>query len=155
MEILKGSTVIKSEILTINVISKLEIVSISYPEKVVQGIPAKLILIIQNNQENSQEFSLIINDDKIETELEELVSGENRIEVEILPTINPYELGYKKFHIELEDEDDDVIVEDYFESEIQVSAINLLLFYILPIAIPIGVILHYKNKEIKLKLLRR
>ncbi|MFX1339029.1 MAG: hypothetical protein ACFFDK_10500 [Promethearchaeota archaeon] len=155
MKILKGNTVIKSEILTINVISKLEIVSINYPEKVTQGVPAKLILIIKNNQESPQEFTLIINDNKIKTNIEELVSGENRIEVEVLPTINPYEIGNKKFYIELEDENDDVIVEDYFESEIQLSAINLLLFYILPIAIPIGVILHYKNKEIKIKLLRR
>ena len=155
MKILKGSTIIKSEILTVNIISKFEIIRMNYPEKVVQGVPAKLILIIKNNQETSEEFTLIINDDKVDTALEELVSGENRIEVEVLPTINPYEIGYKKFHIQLEDKDDEVIVEDYFESEIQVSTINLLLFYILPIIIPIGIILYYKNKEIKLKLLRR
>ncbi len=155
MEILKGSTVIKSAILTVNILSKFEIVSINYPEKVVQGVPAKLILIIKNNQENLHEFTLKINGDKIDTNLEELISGENRIEVEVLPTFNPYEIGYKKFHIELEDKDDEVIVEDYFESEIQLSTINLLLFYVLPITIPIGIILYSKNKEIKMKLLRR
>ncbi len=155
MKILKGSTVIKSEILTVNILSKFEIVSIKYPEKVVQGESAKLILIIKNNQESSQEFTLLINDDKIDTDIEELPPGENRIEVDVLPTINPYEFGYKRFHIELEDNDDDVIVEEYFESEIQLSAINLLLFYILPIIIPVSVILYYKNKEIKFKLLRR
>ncbi len=155
LRILKGNTVIKSEILTVNILSKFEIISIKYPEKVIQGVPAKLILIIENNQDSSEEFTLEINDNKVDTDLEELIPGENRIEVEVLPTINPYEFGYKKFEIQIEDEGGDVIVKDYFESEIQLSTINLLLFYVLPMAIPIGLILYYKNKEIKIKLLRR
>ena len=53
------------------------------------------------------------------------------------------------------DESEDIILRDYFESEIQLSTINLLLFYVLPIVVPIGIILYYKNKDLKMKLLRR
>ena len=155
MNILKGNNTIKSQKLTVNILLKFEIISIHFPEKVIQGVPSKLILIIKNNQESSEEFSLIINDDKVDTNLEELLPGENRVEVEVLPTFNPYEFGYKKFYIELEDGAEDIILKDYFESEIQLSTINLLLFYVLPIAVPIGIILYYKNKDIKIKLLRR
>jgi len=44
---LRGNNVIKSELLTVHIVPKFEIVSINYPEKVVQGVPAKLILIIK------------------------------------------------------------------------------------------------------------
>ena len=155
MNILKGNNTIKTQKLTVNILPRFEILSINFPEKVIQGVPAKLILIIKNNQESSEEFSLIINDNELDTNLEELKPGKNRVEVEILPTFNPYEFGYKKFYIELEDQSEDVILKDYFESEIQLSTINLLVFYVLPIAIPIGIILYYKNKDIKIKLLRR
>ena len=155
MNILKGNNTIKSQKLTVNILLKFEIISIHFPEKVIQGVPSKLILIIKNNQESAEEFSLIINDDKVDTNLEELLPGENRVEVEVLPTFNPYEFGYQKFYIELEDGAEDIILKDYFESEIQLSTINLLLFYVLPIAVPIVIILYYKNKDIKIKLLRR
>jgi len=47
------------------------------------------------------------------------------------------------------------IVKYYFEVQMELSSFNLVLFYILPILIPIGIILIYKNKEIKNKMLRR
>jgi hypothetical protein len=155
MNIYKQDNLIKTEKMTIEIVPKFEIVSINFPEKVIQGVPTKLILYIDNNQESSEEFDLIINDQKQETNIDELVPGENRIEVEFFPSINPYEIGIKKYYIELEDEDGDTIVKDYFESEIQISAIYLILFYLAPVIAAISIILYFKNKEIKLKLLRR
>ena len=67
-----------------------------------------------------------------------MIPGENRIEYKILPTWNPYEFGIKSYHIEIEDDSDNVIVEDYIEYKIELSAFNLIFFYVIPIAVPIG-----------------
>ncbi|MFX1384986.1 MAG: hypothetical protein ACFFBP_21360 [Promethearchaeota archaeon] len=143
------------ETLVIEIVPILEIISIEFPEKTTQGTYAYLIIYIQNNQESSEEFTLFINDEKIDTEIDELSPGENRIEHKIVSTWNPYEIGTKVYLIEIEDSSGEVVYKDYFETEIQVSAIYLIVAYILPILAILGVILYYKSKEIKHKLLRR
>ena len=50
---------------------------------------------------------------------------------------------------------EDVIIEEYFEYNLTITALDLIVFYILPIAFSVGVILFYKNKLIKHKLLKR
>ncbi|MFW9899428.1 MAG: hypothetical protein ACFFDO_09250 [Candidatus Thorarchaeota archaeon] len=155
MSISKGKTTFYTEILTVEIVPSLEVISIEFPEKVTQGTYAYFIIIIQNNQESTEEFSLLINGDKVDTEINELIPGENRIEQGVLPTWNPYEFGIKTYKIEIEDSSEEVVFKDYFEYEIELSAINLICFYMIPTIIPLGIILYYKNKEIKHKLLKR
>ncbi|MFX1393962.1 MAG: hypothetical protein ACFFAH_10345 [Promethearchaeota archaeon] len=157
MSISIGMTPLKPdpEILVIEIIPVLEIISIEFPEKTTQGTYAYLIIYIQNNKETSEEFTLFINGEEVDTEIDELYPGENRIEHKFVPTWNPYEIGKKVYLIEIEDSTEEVVYKDYFESEIEVSAINLLLAYVLPISIILGIILYFKSKEIKHKLLRR
>ena len=111
--------------------------------------------IAVNNQDSAEEFTLIINDEEVDTDLDELSPGENRIEYEIQRFYNPYEFGIKTYVIEIEDESGDSIVKEQFEYEVRISAISLIIFYILPISVAVAVILYYKNKDIKNKLLRR
>ena len=155
MSISIGETIFYTEILTIEIIPKFEIISLEFSEDVIQGVNPHIIIIIQNNQDSSEEFTLIINDEKVSTDLDELSPGENRIEYEIERFYNPYEFGSKTVVIEIEDESEDSIVKEQFEYEVRISAINLIFFYLFPILIPIAVILYYKNKDIKNKLLRR
>ncbi|TFG01321.1 MAG: hypothetical protein EU540_03955 [Promethearchaeota archaeon] len=155
MTISIGKEILYTEILTVEIVPSFEIISIEFPEKVTQGIDAHLVILIQNNQRKSEEFSLFINDDEIKTEIDELIPGRNRIEYKFVPTWNPYEFGIKSCHIEIEDDSDNLIVEDYFEYEIELSAMNLIFFYVVPVVVLIGIILHYKSKYLKHKLLRR
>jgi len=155
MSISVGETIFYTEIITVEIIPKFEIISVEFSEKVTQGVNPHLIIIIRNNRDSSEEFTLIINDQKVDTDLDELSPGDNRIDYEIERIYNPYELGKSYYLIEVEDESEEVIVKDYFEYEVELSAINLVLFYIMPILVPIGVILYYKNKDIKNELLRR
>ena len=157
MTISKGNTIIYTETLEAEILPRLEIVSISLPEKIPQGTPAYFVIIIQNNQGDSEEFRLYINEGKVKTDIDELVSGKNRIEVEVpvQEIYNPYEFGIKVFKIKLEDSLDETIVKDYFDVEIELSSFNLVIFYLIPIIVPIGIILYHKNKLIKHKLLKR
>ncbi|MFW9879790.1 MAG: hypothetical protein ACFFG0_42490, partial [Candidatus Thorarchaeota archaeon] len=155
MSILINTTEYYSKIFDVELISKFEIISTSFPKSIQQGAPAYLIIVIQNNQQSSELFSLYINGVKYGTNIDELNTGENIITAVVTPTINPYEFGIKKYSVELKDSTDEYIALFYFEVSIEWSSLNLVLFYILPIIIPIGIILYFKNKEIKHKKLRR
>ncbi|MFW9819031.1 MAG: hypothetical protein ACFFE5_05425 [Candidatus Thorarchaeota archaeon] len=155
MEIQINTTIYYSRMFTVHIIPKFEILSATFPETIPQGETAYLIIIIQNNQEHSEEFSLYINNVKHATNLGELNTGENIIIANLVPTINPYEFGLKKFRVVLKDNEDSEIALLYFELSLELSNLNLILFYVLPILAPIGIILYFKNKYIKHKKLRR
>ncbi len=155
MSISINTTEYYTEILIVEVIPQYEIKSVSFPRKIPQGTEGYLIIVIQNNHKNSEEFSLTINGKIVATNINELAYGENRIVKKIIPTINPYELGKKSYQIVLKDSSDQEIAQFYFEVQLELSILNLLLFYVLPILIPVGIILFFLNKDIKNKKLRR
>ncbi|MFW9999870.1 MAG: hypothetical protein ACFE88_07095 [Candidatus Hermodarchaeota archaeon] len=155
MSILINTTEYYSEILTVELLNKFEILSISFPEKIQQGTHAYLVIVIKNNQENSEGFSLQINGKSIRTNIALLTSGENRIVAEIIPSLNPYEFGIKRYRVVLRDSLNEEIARFYFEINLDLSTLNLILFYVLPVVVPIGIILFFKNKDIKHKKLRR
>jgi len=155
MSILIETTEFYSKEFTVEIMPKFELISVSFAENIPQGSPAYLIVIIQNNQENSENFSLSVNGKRISTNLEVLGSGENRIVAKIIPTINPYELRTKTYRFVLKDSSDIEIERFYFEIVLEVSILNLILFYIIPILVPIGLIIFFKNRDIKHKKLRR
>jgi len=155
MEISKGSTVFYTKQFYVEIIQKFEILSVFFPEIISQGVAAQFIMIIQNNQEQSESFTLYMNGAPIETNIDGLGPGINRIVAEVIPSINPYDFGIVSFIFELKDSSGETVVQYYFEVRLELSPSNLVFFYILPILIPIGVILLYKNKEIKHRLLRR
>lgn len=155
LRILINTTEYYSSIFSVNILQKFEIISASFPSNVPQGEEAYLIIIIRNNQEIPEPFSLYINGLKFKSNLDVLNTGENTIATQIIPTINPYEFGVKTYKVELKDSEDIEIASFYFEVNLELSTLNLILFYVLPIIIPIGIVLFYKNKYIKHKKLRR
>ena len=151
----KGSTVFYTKQFYVGIIQKFEILSVFFPEVISQGDTARFIIIIQNNQEKSESFTLYMNGYPVETSIDGLGPGINRIVAEVIPSINPYDFSIIPYKFELRDSSDETLVLYYFEVRLELSTSNLVFFYILPILIPIGFILLYKNKEIKHRLLRR
>ncbi len=155
MDISKGNTIYYTKSIEIEILPSYEILSVFFPKVVNQGNIASFTLIIKNNKETSESFSLYVNGEKLTTNIIGLAPGVNRIIAEVVPTLNPYDFIAKTFTFELRDSLGETIVQYYFEVSIELSPTNLMLFYVLPILIPIGIILLYKNKELKHKLLRR
>jgi hypothetical protein len=155
MKISKGDTEFYSKQFNVEIIEKFEIISAYFPETVLQGGVAQFILIIQNNHDVSEPFILFVNGVQVATNLNGLGPGINRIVAEVIPSVNPYDFGKKSYTFEIIDSLDEPIVKYHFEVQMELSSFNLVVFYVLPILIPICIILIYKNKEIKNKMLRR
>ena len=155
MDIKKQDTIYFTETLTVQVVAKFKIISASFPNTVTQWDYAHLIIIIKNNQDDAEDFTLTINGVVVSTNINKLVSGENRITASILSTLNPYEFGTKTYYIVLRDSSGELLKSYNFQLTIELSPLALFLCYILPISFPIGIILYYKNQDIKNKLLRR
>ena len=151
----KGAITVYTDTLNIDIVQSFEIIRSSFPEFVPQGEIAYLILEIQNNKKNAEAFSFIINGESIELNINKLNPGLNRIVHEITPTINPYEIGIKEYHLIIKDSTNEIIMIKYLKTNIELSTFNLIVFYILPVLIPIGIIIFFKNKDLKHKLLRR
>lgn len=155
MNIAINKTIYYTETLVIEILLKYEIISVSFPEKVSQGSEACFILIIKNNREEAEDFSLYVNNKEVSTNINQLAPGENRIVKKITLPFNPYEFGSKSYTFLLKDNSGESIALFYFEITIELSMFNLIVFYFLPIIVPIGIILYFKNKDIKVKKLRR
>jgi len=155
MNILQNTTIYYTEELTLEIIAKFEIISVSFPGRIPQGAPAYFIATIKNNLENSEAFSLYINGKLVQSNINELIPGENRIEKKIIPTHNPYEFGTKIYRVILKDSNNNEIAKFYFKVVLELSTFNLIIFYLLPVIIPIGIMLYFLNKQIKHKKLRR
>ncbi|MFX0028622.1 MAG: hypothetical protein ACFE8B_05400 [Candidatus Hermodarchaeota archaeon] len=155
MNILQNATVYYTDIMTVKIIPRFEILSASFPSKLSQGTPAYFISIIKSNMENSEGFTLYFNGKIVQSNINELIPGENRIVKRITLINNPYEFGEKTYKIIIEDSKNDEIARFYFKVKIELSTFNLVVFYLLPCIIPIGIILYFLNKQLKYKKLRR
>jgi len=139
----------------ISILQPVEINSISFPSNVQQGQRAFLIIKITNYKEVPINFTLYINDLPFPTNLNQLRSGENEIIVEFTPTINPYDFQTKEYIITIKDGSGRVLIIETFQTEISLSVLNLVIFYLIPLLIPAIIIIFYKNKEIKSRLLEK
>jgi len=153
MEISKSNIIFYNRSFTVDVVDKLEVLEASFPSRVAQLSRAYFVLELKNNKRASESFSLYINGKLIQSN--ELIPGDNRIEASFVPTYNPYDFSVKKYHIVLKDSTGNEQLSFYYEVQTLISVMNLVLFYILPIIIPIAILLYFKNKEMKTKLLRR
>ncbi len=155
MNILQNATVYYTEELIIDIIPEFEIISIFFPDQIPQGASASLIIIIQNNKNVFESFSLSINGKDVQANIDQLSPGKNWITKNFIPTNNPYEFGTKTYRIVLKNSENGEIARFYFEVVLELSTFNLMIFYLLPSVIPIGIILYFLSKEIKHKKLRR
>ncbi|MFW9951417.1 MAG: hypothetical protein ACFFKA_14980, partial [Candidatus Thorarchaeota archaeon] len=155
MNILQNATVYYTEEITVEIVPEFEIIRVSFPEQISQGSYASLIIIILNNKDDSESFSLSINGRNTQTNIDELVPGENRITKSFIPTTNPYEFGTKLYRIVLRNSENEEIARFFFEVSFQLSMFNLMIFYLLPSIIPVCIILFFLSRDIKHKKLRR
>ncbi|MBD3213335.1 MAG: hypothetical protein GF311_12065 [Candidatus Lokiarchaeota archaeon] len=155
MLISKSSITFYNQSFTLQVVNKLEVLQSSFPSSVAQWSSAQFVLKIKNNKRTTESFSLYINGRLIQTELNELVPGVNRIQTSLVPTFNPYDFSVKSYQIVIKDAEGNEQLSFYCEIQVVLSIMNLILFYVVPILIPIAIVLYFKNKEMKTKLLRR
>jgi hypothetical protein len=151
----KGETDFYTKQFYVDIIPRFEILSVFFPDIVEQGGAAQFIITIRNNLDRSESFALYINGDQVSTNLNAFGPGINRVVFEVIPSINPYDFGKKSYVFELRDSSNTPIARYYYEIQLELSSFNLIVFYILPVLIPICIVLIYKNKDIKHKLLRR
>ena len=155
-EISKGNTILYSRTTEIAILPELEILSVAFPQAVSQGEKATFAMVIRNNRDSSIPYSLSvlsINGESIHSG--GLAPGENRVQAEVLPTLFPYDFFDKTYIFQLKDDSGEIITQYYYKISINVSPTNIILFYVLPVGIAIGIILFYKNKELKHNQLRR
>ncbi len=133
----------------ISVIQPIEIKSISFPSSVYQGQRAFLIIKIINYREEPLNFTLYINNIPFPTNLDQIGYGENEIIVDFTPSINPFDFETKEYVISIKDDSGKVLIIETFQTEIRLSVLNFMIFYLIPILFPILIIIYYKNKEIK------
>jgi len=139
----------------ISVIQPIKITSISFPSSVYQGQRAFLILKIINSREIPLNFTLYINDVPFPTNLDQIGYGENEIIVDLTPSINPFDFETKEYLICLKDDSGKVLIIETFQTEIRLSVLNFMIFYLTPILFPVLIIIYYKNKEIKSRVLEK
>ncbi|MEJ2277077.1 MAG: hypothetical protein P8Y70_04915 [Candidatus Lokiarchaeota archaeon] len=155
MEISKGNTTSYSNIFNIQILPPLEIVSSSFPTATPQGAYATFILIVRNNRDKIDGFGFYVNGIRKHVNNDEFLPGENIITYKVQPTINPYDFNTKHYSFILRNSNGDIIQKFYYEINPQLSAFNFFIFYLLPIVIPIAIVVIYKNKDIKNKMLKR
>lgn len=155
MIITKSDKVFYNQSFSIQIVKKLEVIKASFPSSVSQWSSAEFVLILRNNKRTAESFSLYINGKLTQTDLNQLTPGENRIEESVVPALNPYDFSVKSYHIILKDSDGVEELSFYYEVQVLLSVMNLFLFYVLPIVSVLVIVLYFKNKEIKTKLLRR
>ncbi len=155
LNILKGANVIISEEIRVEILPDLSIVEVSFPERVSQGSLATLILVLQNNKAEIQNISLYVNGLRVDLGSGSLKPGLNRIEYSVIPTINPYDFAPKTYNFEVKSERDITLSIYQFTVQPEITASNILFFYVTPLAIPVAVILYYKSKELIQKRLTR
>jgi hypothetical protein len=142
MEISKETTIFYTKEFSIEVIPKFEIKSASFPEIVSQGESADFILVIQNNQESSESFSLYVNGEPVSTNINRMGPGINRIITSVIVSLNPYDFQSKSYIFELKDSSGEIIVKYYYVVDLELSAFNLIVYYMLPFIIPVAIIKH-------------
>lgn len=153
VNVTKGGESIYSEELEISIVQDIVLESISFTSLVYQGQQAFLIIKISNNRNEPINFTLYINDIPYPTNIDKIYYGENEIICVITPTINPFDFTSKKYVVTIKDSAGNILIVENFETAIQLSVENFLIFYIAPIIIPLIIIIYFKNKEIKSRIL--
>ncbi len=148
----RSNTTDYNKTINIQIVNSFEISTLFYPSSVTQGTSAQFILTINNNKETNEVYALYING-KVIYGL--LVPGENRIEVDLDPIINPYDISTKTYQLVMFDNSGKELFRFFFKTQILISIMNLVLFYILPILIPIAIVIYFQNKKLKTDRLKR
>jgi hypothetical protein len=76
--------------------------------------------------------------------------GESRFTIDMdNPIRNPYNIGEESYQIIIKDVTDKTLASKVISVNIKPSTLNIFIFYVLPVLIPIGVIIYFKYKELE------
>ncbi|TXT67493.1 MAG: hypothetical protein BAJALOKI1v1_80026 [Promethearchaeota archaeon] len=148
----RGNITYFNTTITPQIINKFEIASFYYPSTTTQGASAQFLVSILNNKNTNELYMVAVNG---EMTAGLLVPGDNRVAIDLEPILNPYDISTKMYQIVIFDNTFTEVFRFYFSSEIRISTMNFVVFYILPIIIPIAIVVYFKNKQLKTDRLKR
>jgi hypothetical protein len=147
----RNDTVIFSDVFSIQAVPEIEILEIySDGLQVIQGQTPTVTVRLRNYNTTSQQIYIDSNGVQV---LDRLVSfGESHFRVELgKPIRNPYNIGKEVYEVKIYDESklNPPIATKVVTVDIKPSTLNIFLFYVLPLLIPVGVIVYFKYKELE------
>jgi hypothetical protein len=152
IKISRSNTIYYNNTISTQIVNKFEITSLFCPSSTTQGSSAQFIMTINNNKETNELYAVSVNG-KVSYGI--MTPAGNNIAIDLDPINNPYDISPKTYDIEIFDSSGTLIFKFFFKIQVKLSVMNILLFYILPILVPIALVLYFKNKQLITERLRR
>ncbi|MHA1338501.1 MAG: hypothetical protein ACTSRZ_01270 [Promethearchaeota archaeon] len=132
---------------TITLKPSLIVNKISASTTVIHGQKPMLGIEIQNYNSTPQQITVKVNGK--EQWSGKVYYGKNNFAIELdAPYLNPYDIKSKIYSIEIYKEGQ-LIAQDTFSISQQLSISNLVVFYIIPVVVPISLMLYFKHKQLE------
>lgn len=138
---------IYSQEFTINAVPEVDILEINSDNlKVIQGQSPTVTIRLFNYNESVKQIRVTSNGNEVLNRV--VPTGESLIQVNMAkPIRNPYNIGELIYELNIYDSLGNLLATKVITVDIKPSPLNIFLFYVLPILIPIGVVVYFKYKE--------
>ncbi|TFG21198.1 MAG: hypothetical protein EU530_01010 [Promethearchaeota archaeon] len=149
LTIRRGDVIIFTQNLSIQAVPEIEILSITTQTlSLLQGqAPTVTIRLFNYNSTYKQIF---VKSNGVQVLDKTVIFGETRFVVELDKNIrNPYNVGKEVYEIEIVDNLGKILATKVITVNIKPSTLNIFLFYVVPILIPVGIIVYFKYKELE------
>jgi hypothetical protein len=149
LSISKEDVIIFTQTLSVQAVPEIEILSITTQElSILQGqAPSVTVRLFSYNSTYKQIF---VNSNGKQVLDKTIVFGETRFLVELDNKIrNPYNVGEAVYEIEIVDSLGNILATKVVTVNVKPSTLNIFLFYVLPLLIPIGIIVYFKYKHLE------
>jgi len=149
LTIMRGDVIIFTQNLSIQAVPEIEILSITTQElSVLQGQAPTVTVELYNYNSSHKHIFVNSNGDQVLDKM--VIFGETRFVVELDKKIrNPYNVGDEVYEVEIWDDEGNLLATKVITVNVKPSTLNIFLFYVLPILIPVGVIVYFKYKELE------
>ncbi len=149
LTIWRGDVIIFTQDLSIQAVPEIEILSITTQSlNLLQGqAPTVTVRLFNYNSSYKQIF---VKSNGVQVLDKTVIFGETRFVVELDKKIrNPYNVGEEVYEIEIVDNLGKILATKVITVNIKPTTLNIFLFYVLPILIPVGIIVYFKYKELE------
>jgi len=140
-------TVIFHQEFTILAVPEIEILVLYSDQlQILQGQTPSITVRIQNYNSSAKQIRILSNGDLITEKT--IPTGETGFLVELgRPIRNPYNIGEETYELTILDGTGEILATKVIMVNVKPSTLNIFLFYVIPILIPVGIIVYFKYKE--------
>lgn len=145
----RNSTLIFTQNFTIQGVPEIDILSINPSNtQVIQGQAPKASIRVYNY--NNSVKQLLANSNGIQVMDTIIASGETTVMIDLgRPIRSPYNIGEERYELVITDEEGTILASKVIMVDVKPSTLNIFLFYVVPILIPIGAIIYFKYKQLE------